>query len=98
MIQVSNDMGRSWTTKSTASFSMGAFKDLLFFKKQLYAVSENGIYSSSNEGISWILVCSNSIARGNFKDIMSPDNITLIATTTNGLYKSTDDGRSWIKC
>ena len=97
-VKTSYDMGRTWSGLNTNK-SMGQLKDLLMFKGKLYAVAQNGLYSSTDSGKSWMHVCSNSRSRGDFVDILSPDNITLLALTTTGrMYKSTDDGRTWVSC
>lgn len=98
-VQTSTDMGRTWSGGGNVSHTMGLLKDLLMFKGKLYAVAQNGIYSSTDSGRTWMNVCSNSKSRGDFVDILSPDNITLLALTTTGrMYKSTDDGRTWVSC
>lgn len=94
-LEVSNNDGRSWTTRCADRISYGVFEDLLFYKKEVLAATSKGLYASTNGGRSFSPRCISS-SYGDFLSLQCDGNY-LIAQTTRGLYYSTNDGRGWVR-
>ena len=102
----SNDQGESWSLISTAIGNDPILSLAGYFDEQttiIYAESmSNGIYKTSNEGISWLKIYSSGhwSTEANFHwesisiDVFDPD-IVLFNFWMNGVYKSTDGGANW---
>lgn len=52
-IEYSNNSGRSWHNRSSASSMMGTMQDLINNGKELLVTTSKGLYYSSNKGRSW---------------------------------------------
>ena len=59
----------------------------------LYAGSDSGLYSSTNNGTSWTLVSSGLAGVG--MSILGVSDTNLFVETQTGIYRSADNGTSW---
>ena len=58
----------------------------------LCGVSGEGMYRSTNEGLSWTL----TLPTGYIPDILESGKGILLAGTNNGIFRSTDNGLNWV--
>lgn len=93
-IEYSNNQGRNWYTRCTAS-GYGEFMDLLPYGDELLAVTDKGVYYSNNEGRNWYSRCT-STGYGDFLSL-TDNGSELLANTTKGLYYSNNEGRNWYR-
>lgn len=72
---------------------------LLFKANNFFAATtNNGIYKSSNSGLSWSQINSSpKTGTGTFATVfkIAQANDNLLAASSNGIYKSTDNGDNW---
>lgn len=52
-IEYSRTRGISWSTRYLGSSKTGAFHDLTDAGKEILAQTENGLYYSTNKGLTW---------------------------------------------
>lgn len=86
-VDISTDQGQTWNATAMISNTKG----LAVYNGNLYCITGNTIYKSTNGGANWIL---NFTAAGTLKTIKSATN-GLIALDNNATYSSTNDGTSW---
>ena len=53
-LEVSTNNGGSWMTRCAGAANTGEFLDLVDNGTELIATTENGLFSSTNNGESWI--------------------------------------------
>lgn len=53
-LELSSTNGATWIYRSRMGRMYGKLKDLLWFHDKLYALTETGIWRSSNEGADWV--------------------------------------------
>lgn len=64
-------------------------------KGKLFAITENGLYTSTNNGTSWKTTFTNAPSGSLYNFAAIDSNVFL--TTSNGLYRSADNGDAWTK-
>jgi hypothetical protein len=93
-IAFSRDVGATWTaTGPTAAWGFA------FSPNAVWAATDDGLYASRDEGMTWepVVVRDPVIGdqlRGSFVDVAFVDGV-LWAGAENGLGRSTDEGASW---
>jgi photosystem II stability/assembly factor-like uncharacterized protein len=90
----SPDGGATWVPAGLAGYNMGTI-DLLANQGKLLAGTSAGLYTSTDNGLSWSRVDSTSITAD--VSLLAGNGDTLYATSTspNGLIRSTDAGLNW---
>ena len=89
------DNGQSWANQKNAGFSgISCYGFVKTSNNTLLAGSYQGIFKSTDQGATWLLLTSwpttrevNALAAGN--------NGFVVAATTDGLFTSNDHGNSW---
>ena len=94
-IELSKDRGRTWISRSSSSF-YGKFIELVAFGDEIFALTERGVFSSSNDGLAWRQRSINSIAKS--LTSLQDGGGELIGMTRDGhIYASRDKGTSWVR-
>jgi hypothetical protein len=94
-IELSTTGGRTWFNRFSGTCS-GKFVELVAFGDEIFALTEKGVISSSNEGLSWKLRCMNSIAKS--LTSLQDGGGELIGMTRDGhVYASRDKGATWAR-
>ncbi len=62
---------------------------------ELYALSSQGIYLSSNQGSTWALAANNGWPDSTYSVKLTTSGTDIYATTSNGAFHSDDQGASW---
>lgn len=94
-IELSKDRGRTWINRFGGSY-YGRFVELVAFGDEIFALTDKGVYSSSNEGLTWRQRCINSIAKS--LTSLQDGGGELIGMTRDGhVYASRDKGTSWAR-
>lgn len=92
-IEFSRTGGRTWLTRYSGSYC-GTFSDLVEFDDEIIALTDKGIYCSSNEGLTWRARCTNSIAKS--FDYIQDGGDELLGITFDGhIYSSSSNGATW---
>src|SRR5262249_354899 len=90
-LYLSFDEGDTWTKK----LNYGT-RSLFNTGSKVFAATTDGLYSSDNNGQSWINVNNQSgltLARGLF---VSTNGTIYVGTERNGLFISNDEGSTWV--
>ena len=94
-IELSKDRGRTWISRFSGTFC-GKFVELVAFGDEIFALTDKGIFSSSNEGLAWRQRCASSIAKS--LTSLQDGGGELIGMTRDGhIYASKDKGASWVR-
>lgn len=94
-IELSKDRGRTWINRFGGSY-YGRFVEFVAFGDEIFALTDKGVYSSSNEGLTWRQRCINSIAKS--LTSLQDGGGELIGMTRDGhVYASRDKGTSWAR-
>ena len=98
------DGGLTWTSMGFAGQYVTAIAyspNYVNDKTVFIGTSTNGIYKSTNQGLSWLPVNSGLGSLAIRTIALSPnfavDQTIFAATVTSGIYKSTDGGNTWTK-
>ena len=93
-IFLSTDNGTNWTSVGP-SVNMPINCIVMDLKANLYAGTDNGIYESTNNGISWgnPALTGDAITPGAL--ILDSDGVVFAGTNENGVYLTTNDGSVW---
>src|SRR5690606_2819204 len=71
------------------------------FGNKIFAAAYNGVYLSTNDGVSWQLKNSGMLSYDFIKYLTIDANNILYAATemySGQMYKSTDQGETWVQC
>lgn len=94
-IELSKDRGRTWINRFRGTFC-GKFVELVAFGDEIFALTEKGVFSSSDEGLTWKVRCMNSIAKS--LTSIQDGGGELIGMTGDGhIYLSKDKGATWAR-
>ncbi len=94
IIEVSETSGKTWSSRFTSQ-NCGTFIDLLYYKGNVYACTNKGLYISTNDGKTFSSRYTSSSV-GQFLSLQD-NGKELLATTSKGLYWSTNEGKTWTK-
>ena len=94
IIEVSETNGKTWSSRFTNQ-NCGTFADLLFYKGNVFACTDKGLFVSSNDGKTFSSRYTNA-STGQFFSLQDGGK-ELLATTSNGLFWSINEGRTWTK-
>jgi photosystem II stability/assembly factor-like uncharacterized protein len=89
-VYISKDRGVNWE-KSSFNSSNIRFLNLAYDNTNIYLGTNNGLYTSINEGKDW----SNTIVSGEIKELKVVDNVLYCIQYWVGLLKSDDKGKTW---
>lgn len=89
-LSTSTDRGDSW---STPLVSGGLSSVTLNAHDSIFTVSSNGLYLSSDEGVSWKIVGPSNVG---VSSLCITKRGTIIANTASGLQRSSDGGVDWL--
>lgn len=91
---ISYDNGDSW--QQITAFWQDFWRMAKNSRQEIYAVNNDGIRKTSDQGTTWQLIHDNSVT-GRIYDIhIDQNDIIYVNTTDSGLFKSTNNGQSWI--
>lgn len=94
-IELSTNRGRTWVNRFGGTFC-GKFVELVAFGDEIFALTDKGVFSSSNEGLAWKQRCINSIAKS--LTSLQDGGGELIGMTHDGhVYASRDKGATWAR-
>jgi len=94
-IELSKDRGRTWISRFSGTFC-GKFVELVAFGDEIFALTDKGVFSSSDEGLTWRQRCISSIAKS--LTSLQDGGGELIGMTRDGhIYASKDKGASWAR-
>lgn len=94
-IELSKDRGRTWISRFSGTFC-GKFVELVAFGDEIFALTDKGVFSSSDEGLTWRQRCINSIAKS--LTSLQDGGGELIGMSRDGhIYASRDKGASWAR-
>lgn len=91
-IYISNNEGSSWDSTKVSDYTINTIS--LSINDEIYCGTENGIYKSSNDGQSWILL-QNGLPQDEFNIIKSSTSGYVYAVSFDGFYFSINHGESW---
>lgn len=94
IIEVSETNGKTWSSRFTNQ-NCGTFADLLFYKGNVFACTDKGLFVSSNDGKTFSSRYTNA-STGQFFSLQDGGK-ELLATTSKGLFWSINEGRTWTK-
>ena len=89
----SEDNGNSWDTVCTDNITPMAFAK---YGSIIYTGGGRLLYSSSDNGLSWKLIPTNTILKGIASIAVNGDCIC-VGTASHGVYRSTDKGKTWVE-
>ena len=94
LVPYGNELIRINTANNRIEYS--TFRDPIPYGGKLLALTDKGVYYSTNKGASWIAKYTGQYAK-TFAALQDSGR-ELLATTTDGhLYYSTNEGASWIR-
>ena len=95
-LEISYTNGILWVSRGSMGKMLGRLKDLLWFHNQLFALTENGIWRSRNDGADWGLCGSSKIAK-NLIALQDGDRYLLGLSTDGHLWYSYNEGADWAR-
>lgn len=94
-IELSTTGGRTWFNRFSGT-CYGKFVELVAFGDEIFALTDKGVFSSSNEGLSWKQRCMNSIAKS-LKNLQDGGGELIGMTRDGHVYASRDKGATWAR-
>jgi photosystem II stability/assembly factor-like uncharacterized protein len=90
----SADNGLTWRDPSD-KFRTNRVNALTISTDRLWAGTEQGLFSSVDEGREWTQVTESELSRARVLCLLTAEGVMLTGTERGGLWRSIDDGRTW---